>query len=75
MAEKQAPMGNPAVVGLAGFGLTTLLLQLHNLGLCGLGPVLCSSGVAGVLPPGLGSAAGELISARVWPHAGRSAGE
>lgn len=32
--------GNPAVVGLAGFGLTTLLLQLHNLGLVGWGPVL-----------------------------------
>lgn len=26
-------LGNPAVVGLAGFGMTTLLLQLHNLGL------------------------------------------
>lgn len=25
--------GNPAVVGLAGFGLTTLMLQFHNLGL------------------------------------------
>jgi succinate-acetate transporter protein len=33
-------LGNPAVVGLAGFGLTTLLLQFHNLGICGLGPVL-----------------------------------
>jgi succinate-acetate transporter protein len=32
--------GNPAVVGLAGFGLTTFLLQLHNLGLCSTGPVL-----------------------------------
>jgi len=32
--------GNPAVVGLAGFGLTTLLLQLHNLGLMGMGPVI-----------------------------------
>lgn len=31
---------NPAVVGLAGFGLTTLVLQLHNLGLVGLGPVI-----------------------------------
>lgn len=40
MADKQTPMGNPAVVGLAGFGLTTLILQLHNLGLCGLGPVI-----------------------------------
>jgi uncharacterized protein len=32
--------GNPAVVGLAGFGMTTLLLQFHNLGLIGWGPVL-----------------------------------
>lgn len=34
-------MGNPAVVGLAGFGGTTLLLQFHNLGLCGAGVVFC----------------------------------
>lgn len=40
MADKQTPAGNPAVVGLAGFGLTTLILQLHNLGLCGIGPVI-----------------------------------
>lgn len=33
-------IGNPAVVGLAGFGMTTLLLQFHNLGLVSLGPVL-----------------------------------
>ena len=33
-------LGNPAVVGLAGFGLTTLLLQFHNLGFLGLGPVV-----------------------------------
>ncbi len=39
MAE-QAKMGNPAVVGLAGFGLTTLILQFHNLGWCGLGPIV-----------------------------------
>lgn len=32
--------GNPAVVGLAGFGMTTFLLQLHNLGLMSWGPVL-----------------------------------
>ena len=31
---------NPAVVGLAGFGLTTLILQLHGLGFVGLGPVI-----------------------------------
>jgi uncharacterized protein len=33
-------LANPAVVGLAGFGLTTLILQLHNLGFVGLGPVV-----------------------------------
>lgn len=32
--------GNPAVVGLAGFGMTTFLLQLHNLEHLGWGPVL-----------------------------------
>ena len=33
--------GNPAVVGLAGFGCTTLLLQFHNLGWCGTGVIFC----------------------------------
>lgn len=42
-------LGNPAVVGLAGFGLTTLLLQFHNLGLCGLGPVVAMGFVFGGL--------------------------
>jgi len=41
--------GNPAVVGLAGFGLTTLLLQLHNLHLIGLGPVLAMGVIFGGL--------------------------
>ncbi len=34
------PLGNPAVVGLAGFGLTTLMLQFHNLGWVGIAPVI-----------------------------------
>ncbi len=38
MAEKS--LGNPAVVGLAGFGGTTLLLQFANLGLCSTGVVM-----------------------------------
>lgn len=42
-------LGNPAVVGLAGFGLTTLLLQFHNLGLIGLGPVVAMGFVFGGL--------------------------
>jgi hypothetical protein len=41
MAEQS--QGNPAVVGLAGFGLTTLLLQFHNLGLCGTGVIFCTA--------------------------------
>lgn len=41
--------GNPAVVGLAGFGLTTLLLQIHNLGLMGHGPVLAMGIIFGGL--------------------------
>jgi succinate-acetate transporter protein len=36
-------LGNPAVVGLAGFGTTTLLLQFHNLGWCGTGIVFCTA--------------------------------
>lgn len=35
--------GNPAVVGLAGFGITTLLLQFHNLGIAGTGVVFCAA--------------------------------
>ncbi len=42
MSEKPL-LGNPAVVGLAGFGGTTLLLQFHNFGLCGAGPVFWSA--------------------------------
>ena len=38
MAEQK--LGNPAVVGLAGFGLTTIVLQFHNVGWMGLGPVI-----------------------------------
>lgn len=40
-------IGNPAVIGLAGFGLTTLLLQIHNLGLLGLGPIVSSGFIFG----------------------------
>ncbi len=37
---KSTPASNPAVVGLAGFGMTTLILQFVNLGLMGVGPVV-----------------------------------
>ncbi len=39
--------GNPAVVGLAGFGMTTLLLQFHNLGWMGTGAVFCTAMILG----------------------------
>jgi uncharacterized protein len=39
-AKTEQSIGNPAVVGLAGFGMTTLLLQFHNVGWCGVGPVI-----------------------------------
>ncbi len=42
-------MGNPAVVGLAGFGLTTLLLQFHNIGLIGIGPIVAMGFIFGGL--------------------------
>lgn len=39
MSEQK--LGNPAVVGLGGFGLTTLLLQFHNVGwMTSIGPVI-----------------------------------
>jgi uncharacterized protein len=41
MSQNSPKLGNPAVVGLAGFGLTTLMLQLHNIGLVpGIGPIV-----------------------------------
>lgn len=45
MADKSAAtpepvLGNPAAVGLAGFGTTTLLLQFHTLGWAGAGTLL-----------------------------------
>jgi len=36
----EVKLGNPAVVGLAGFGMTTLCLQFHNLGWVSVGPVI-----------------------------------
>lgn len=43
MSNTNAPSSkhaNPAVVGLAGFGLTTLVLQFHNVGWMETGPVI-----------------------------------
>ena len=49
MSQETNTKGNPAVVGLAGFGVTTLLLQFHNVGWCGVGPVLALALVFGGL--------------------------
>jgi succinate-acetate transporter protein len=40
MSNGEVEPGNPGVVGLAGFGLTTMVLQFHNVGWCGVGPVV-----------------------------------
>jgi len=45
--SQQEALGNPGVVGLAGFGLTTMILQFHNVGWCGVGPVLALAFVFG----------------------------
>lgn len=39
-AQSSPALGNPAVIGLGGFGMTTLELQFHNLGWIGIGPVI-----------------------------------
>lgn len=41
--------GNPAVVGLGGFGLTMIIQQLYHLELCGIGPVIACALVFGGL--------------------------
>ena len=43
MSEKLA---NPAPLGLLGFGLTTVLLNLHNAGLFGLDTMILAMGLA-----------------------------
>jgi succinate-acetate transporter protein len=48
MADEK-PIGNPAVVGLAGFGITTTLLQFHNMGWGGTGTVFCAAMMVGGL--------------------------
>ena len=42
MAEK---FGNPAVVGLTGFGMTTVLLNIHNAGFFELGSMILAMGI------------------------------
>lgn len=41
--------GNPAVVGFGGFGVSTIVQQLHELGLCGVGPAIACGLIVGGL--------------------------
>ncbi|MGD0234428.1 MAG: GPR1/FUN34/YaaH family transporter [Syntrophorhabdales bacterium] len=45
----ESRFANAGVVGLGGFGFTTMMLQFHNLGWCGLGPVLVCALIFGGL--------------------------
>jgi len=49
MTNTAATKGNPAVVGLAGFGITTLVLQFHNVGWCDVGPIIALAFIFGGL--------------------------
>jgi len=44
MVEKSI-MANPAPLGLMGFGMTTVLLNLHNAGIFGLGTMILAMGI------------------------------
>ena len=44
MAEKSI-LANPAPLGLMGFGMTTVLLNLHNAGVFGLGTMILATGI------------------------------
>ena len=45
MSTKASELGNPAPLGLMGFGMTTVLLNLHNVGLFGLSSIIVAMGI------------------------------
>jgi hypothetical protein len=45
VTEVKDKTGNPAPLGLLGFGMTTVLLNLHNAGLFGLGSMILAMGI------------------------------
>lgn len=45
MSVCSTPLANPAPLGLFGFGMTTILLNLHNAGLYGLSPTIMGMGI------------------------------
>ncbi len=46
VSEQKNPIANPAPLGLLGFGMTTVLLNLHNAGLLPLSVVIVAMGFA-----------------------------
>jgi hypothetical protein len=45
MAEKNGILANPAPLGLMGFGMTTVLLNIHNAGFFALGSMILAMGI------------------------------
>ena len=45
MSTKASEFGNPAPLGLMGFGMTTILLNLHNAGLFGMNGMILAMGI------------------------------
>src|SRR5512136_1783598 len=45
MSVKASELANPAPLGLMGFGMTTILLNLHNLGLFNLNSMILAMGI------------------------------
>ena len=41
----EAKLANPAPLGLMGFGMTTILLNLHNAGFWGVGSMILAMGL------------------------------
>ena len=46
MSELKTKVANPGPLGLLGFGMTTVLLNLHNAGLLPLSIVIVAMGIA-----------------------------
>lgn len=45
MSEKGSMLANPAPLGLAGFGMTTILLNLANMGIFGVNSIIVAMGI------------------------------
>jgi len=45
MAEEKSILANPAPLGLMGFGMTTVLLNIHNAGFFALGSMILAMGI------------------------------